>query len=88
VVEAAVFAIPDATYGERVGAAVVVSEVDRVAPDQILRESRNRLSPFEVPERLVVVDALPHTAKGALDRRAVQEQYATQPVVSAEHKLA
>ncbi len=63
VVVAAVFAIPDATYGERVGAAVVVSQADRVGPDQILRECRNGLSPFEVPERLIVVDALPHTAK-------------------------
>jgi acyl-CoA synthetase (AMP-forming)/AMP-acid ligase II len=76
VVEAAVFAISDATYGERVGAAVVVSQADRVGPDQILRECRNGLSPFEVPETLIVVDALPHTAKGALDRRVVHEQYA------------
>jgi acyl-CoA synthetase (AMP-forming)/AMP-acid ligase II len=75
VVEAAVFAIPDVTYGERVGAAVVVSQADRVGPDQILRECRTGLSPFEVPETLIVVDALPHTAKGALDRHAVQDQY-------------
>jgi non-ribosomal peptide synthetase component E (peptide arylation enzyme) len=29
-----------------------------------------------VPDRLEVVAALPHTAKGALDRRAVRDQYA------------
>jgi acyl-CoA synthetase (AMP-forming)/AMP-acid ligase II len=76
VTEAAVFAIPDATYGERVGAAVVVAEGEDVAAEEILQDSRNRLAPFEVPERLTVVAALPHTAKGALDRRAVEEQYA------------
>jgi non-ribosomal peptide synthetase component E (peptide arylation enzyme) len=32
--------------------------------------------PFEIPERLEVVAALPHTDKGALDRRAVEDQYA------------
>jgi acyl-CoA synthetase (AMP-forming)/AMP-acid ligase II len=76
VTEAAVFAIPDATYGEGVGAAVVVAEGERVAAEEILQDSRNRLAPFEVPERLRVVAALPHTAKGALDRRAVEDQYA------------
>jgi acyl-CoA synthetase (AMP-forming)/AMP-acid ligase II len=75
VTEAAVFAIPDATYGERVGAAVVVSQDERFGSDQILQECRGKLAAFEIPERLEVVAALPHTAKGALDRRAVQDQY-------------
>jgi acyl-CoA synthetase (AMP-forming)/AMP-acid ligase II len=76
VVEAAVFAIPDPMYGERVGAAVVVSQADGVGPEEILQHSRNQLSPFEMPDRLKVVAALPHTAKGALDRRAVEDEYA------------
>jgi acyl-CoA synthetase (AMP-forming)/AMP-acid ligase II len=76
VTEAAVFAIPDATYGERVGAAVVVSQNQSIGPETILQDCRSKLSPFEVPEHLEVVAALPHTAKGALDRRAVEEQYA------------
>ena len=76
VAEAAVFAIPDETYGELVGAAVVVGQFARAEAGQILDECRRRLSPFEVPARLVVVASLPHTAKGALDRRAVQEQFA------------
>lgn len=76
VAEAAVFAVPDATYGERVGAAVVVAQGASVEPEAILRDCLTKLSPFEVPERLKVVAALPHTAKGALDRRAVENQYA------------
>jgi acyl-CoA synthetase (AMP-forming)/AMP-acid ligase II len=71
-----VFAIPDATFGERVGAAVVVSQDERFGSEQILQECRGKLSGFEMPERLEVVAALPHTAKGALDRRAVEDQYA------------
>jgi acyl-CoA synthetase (AMP-forming)/AMP-acid ligase II len=76
VTEAAVFAIPDATYGEGVGAAVVVAEGESLGSEQILQECRGKLSAFEIPERLEVVAALPHTAKGALDRRAVEDQYA------------
>jgi acyl-CoA synthetase (AMP-forming)/AMP-acid ligase II len=76
VAEAAVFAIPDATYGERVGAVVVVSQNESFGRDQILQECRGKLSGFEVPERLEVVAVLPPTAKGALDRRAVEDEYA------------
>jgi acyl-CoA synthetase (AMP-forming)/AMP-acid ligase II len=75
VTEAAVFAIPDATYGEGIGAVVVVSENENIGPEKILQDCRSKLSPFEMPERLEVVAALPHTAKGALDRRAVEDQY-------------
>jgi acyl-CoA synthetase (AMP-forming)/AMP-acid ligase II len=76
VAEAAVFAIPDATYGQRVGAAVVVREGGSIGAEQILQYCRNRLSAFEVPDRLKIVAALPHTIKGGLDRPAVDAQYA------------
>ncbi|MGW3626707.1 FadD7 family fatty acid--CoA ligase [Streptomyces sp. NPDC000880] len=74
--EVAVFAIPDATYGQRVGAAVVVDEGESIGPEQILQYCRSRLAAFEVPDRLEVVSALPHTAKGGLDRLAVDARYA------------
>ncbi|MER5760507.1 FadD7 family fatty acid--CoA ligase [Streptomyces sp. NPDC002082] len=74
--EVAVFAVPDPVYGQRVGAAVVVREGEDVGPEQILRYSRDRLAPFEVPDRLDLVAELPHTAKGALDRQAVEARYA------------
>jgi len=77
VAEVAVFGIPDPTYGQRVGAVViVVDEGEKVGPEQILRYSRGRLAAFEVPDRLEVVAELPHTAKGALDRRAVAARFA------------
>jgi acyl-CoA synthetase (AMP-forming)/AMP-acid ligase II len=54
---------------------VLVPEGGNLGPEQILQYCRSRLSAFEVPDRLEVVAALPHTAKGALDRRAVQAQF-------------
>ncbi|MEV4969933.1 FadD7 family fatty acid--CoA ligase [Streptomyces scopuliridis] len=74
VTEAAVFPVPDATYGQRVGAAVVTR--DGGDTGRILAYCRARLAPYEVPDRLEIAHALPHTAKGALDRQAVVEQYA------------
>lgn len=74
VTEAAVYPVPDATYGQRVGAAVVTR--DGADTGRILAYCRARLAPYEVPDRLEIAHALPHTAKGALDRQAVVEQYA------------
>lgn len=76
VAEAAVFAVPDAVFGQRVGAAVVVRDGDGAGRAEILRYCRDHLAPFEVPDRLEVVTALPYTAKGGLDRKAVQARYA------------
>jgi acyl-CoA synthetase (AMP-forming)/AMP-acid ligase II len=76
VTDAAVFAIPDATVGQRVGAAVVVCEGEGIGAERILQYCRHRLSAAEVPDRLEVVDSLPRTAEGGLDRRAVDARYA------------
>ncbi|WP_329184721.1 FadD7 family fatty acid--CoA ligase [Actinacidiphila glaucinigra] len=85
VAEAAVFAVPDATYGQRVGAAVVLSPAEgpgSEAPgaEEVRRYCRGRLAPFEVPDRIRIVTSLPHTAKGGLDRAAVDLLYAQDPV--------
>ncbi|MFE6895161.1 FadD7 family fatty acid--CoA ligase [Streptomyces sp. NPDC057694] len=71
VVEAAVFALADPVYGERVGAAVVLTAGSGVTADTVLAHCRGRLAPYEVPDHLEIVPTLPHTAKGALDRAAV-----------------
>ncbi|MFE3031134.1 FadD7 family fatty acid--CoA ligase [Streptomyces canus] len=77
VAQAAVFAVPDPVYGQRVGAAVVVREGDGAGRAEILRYCRDHLAGFEVPDRLELVTALPYTAKGGLDRKAVQARYAS-----------
>jgi acyl-CoA synthetase (AMP-forming)/AMP-acid ligase II len=73
--EAAVFAVPDPTYGQRVGAAVVLGPGSSLTERELLTRCRDALAPYEVPERLAVVPSLPHTAKGALDRRTVADLY-------------
>ncbi|WP_431967278.1 FadD7 family fatty acid--CoA ligase [Actinacidiphila sp. bgisy160] len=80
VAEAAVFAVPDATYGQRVGAAVVLSGAEAPGAEEVLRYCRGRLASFEVPDRIRIVASLPHTAKGGLDRAAVDLLYARDPV--------
>lgn len=68
VVQAAVFPVPDAKYGEQVAAAVVMrtgAAFDGAALHAFCAE---RLAKFEVPEHISSVDQLPATAKGSVDR--------------------
>ncbi|MFF3495515.1 AMP-binding protein [Streptomyces sp. NPDC002795] len=70
VAEAAVFAVAG-----RVDAVVVLRGEEGGSPSEILRYCRGRLAAVAVPDRVVLVAALPRTAQGGLDRLAVRERY-------------
>jgi acyl-CoA synthetase (AMP-forming)/AMP-acid ligase II len=75
VLEAAVFGVPDRLYGETVGAAVVPDQSAPPTAAELAEFCRERLAAFEVPASIALTDALPHTAKGSVDRRAVAERF-------------
>jgi acyl-CoA synthetase (AMP-forming)/AMP-acid ligase II len=74
VAESAVLGQPDPVLGERV-VALLVPASDHLEPTDVLAYSRDRLARYEVPQGLKVVDTIPHTAKGAIDRTAALATY-------------
>jgi len=62
-------------YGETVAAVLVPRVSPAPTPAELAVFCRERLAAFEVPASFREVKALPHTAKGSLDRRAVAEQF-------------
>ena len=66
--DAAVVGVPDAEWGERV-AALVTGEVTAEA---VRSHCEATLAPYEVPKTIRVVDALPRTASGTVDREAAR----------------
>jgi acyl-CoA synthetase (AMP-forming)/AMP-acid ligase II len=74
VAEAVSFGVPDAKYGEAVHAAVVLCEDTQ---SEAIRDScRERLADFKVPDRVHIVDTLPRTATGKIQRRHVAALFA------------
>lgn len=75
VLEVAVFAAPDAMYGEAVAAVIVPRGSAAPTSDELTEFCRGRLAPFEIPATFRQAAELPHTAKGSLDRRAVAQRF-------------
>jgi acyl-CoA synthetase (AMP-forming)/AMP-acid ligase II len=67
VLEAACFGLPDEKYGEEVAAVVAVS--GDTGADALIAHCRERLAPFKVPKTIYIVDAIPRTATGKLQRQ-------------------
>ena len=79
VFDAALVGLPDAWLGER-GCAVIVARgpaPKRAALVAFLRE--RGLADYKLPDRVEVVDALPKTAVGKVDKRALRARFGTPP---------
>jgi acyl-CoA synthetase (AMP-forming)/AMP-acid ligase II len=71
--EAVAFGAPHPTWGEEVVAAVVLKEP--VAERDLIAFARERLADYKVPKKLYIVDRIPTTATGKIQRRSVAETF-------------
>jgi malonyl-CoA/methylmalonyl-CoA synthetase len=69
--DVAVVGLPDEEWGERIAAAVVV-EGDPPSLEALRAWARERLAPYKVPSRLVVVFELPRNAMGKVTKSTVK----------------
>jgi acyl-CoA synthetase (AMP-forming)/AMP-acid ligase II len=75
VAAAAVFPVPDARLGEDIVAAVVLNPEMPATPWELRAWMLERLSPFKVPRRIWLVDALPLTPTGKVQRGVLAARY-------------
>ena len=72
--EVAVFGAPDTTWGNVVVAAIVTRGAKAPSIEDLKQFLSGSLAPYKVPRRLIVVDELPRTALGKIDRAALASQ--------------
>lgn len=80
--EAAVLGLPDPVLGEAVYAFASLLEGSSLNERQIQKHCADRLEPFMVPKRVLLVPALPRTANGKISRQLILERYASSVATS------
>ncbi|HEY8572477.1 AMP-binding protein [Phenylobacterium sp.] len=73
--EAAVIAVPNAQWGERPMAFVVLHDGRNAEPADLLEHCRARLGGFKVPDAVNVRSTLPRSASGKVLKRLLREEY-------------
>ncbi len=76
VAEAAVIAVPDARWGERPLAAVVLKEGASASPDELREFLAPRFAKWWLPDRIEFVDEIPKTSVGKFRKTALRERFA------------
>lgn len=85
VAEAAVIGVPDARWGE-VGLAVVVPRPGREIEPELLRAAcRARLAGYKVPQHVRIVDTLPRTPSGKVEKHKLRNQFAAMKEPCIDH---
>ncbi|MEZ4868819.1 MAG: long-chain fatty acid--CoA ligase [Caldilineaceae bacterium] len=77
VMEAAVIAIPDERWAERPLACVVRAPgVGQVSEAELLEHLAPQFAKFQLPDRVIIIDAIPKTSVGKFDKKVLRQQYA------------
>jgi acyl-CoA synthetase (AMP-forming)/AMP-acid ligase II len=72
--EAVCFGVEDEKYGQEIEAAVVLSAA--VTEQELRAHCRRSLAAFKIPRKILVVDAIPLTPTGKVQRRLVAAEFA------------
>jgi acyl-CoA synthetase (AMP-forming)/AMP-acid ligase II len=76
IADAAAVAIPSAEWGETVGIAIVAQAgMSAPEPDELRALIKSRLRSSRVPERILVLQALPYNEMGKLLRREIRNLF-------------
>ncbi len=73
--EVAVIGVPHLKWIEAVTAVVVPKKGEEIKEDEIIALCKEKLAPFKVPKKVIIVDALPKSPTGKILKRELRKQY-------------
>jgi fatty-acyl-CoA synthase len=76
IADVAVIGVPDQRWGEVGMAVVVASPGAAVVADQLRAACRVHLAGYKVPQHVRIVDALPRTPSGKVEKHKLRNQFA------------
>jgi acyl-CoA synthetase (AMP-forming)/AMP-acid ligase II len=79
VADIVVIGVPDATWGERIEAAVVPRSGATVTTESLRAFGRDRLAPYKLPRSVRLLDRIPLTPTNKPDRQALQADATADP---------
>jgi acyl-CoA synthetase (AMP-forming)/AMP-acid ligase II len=82
------FAVDDPIYGQAVGIAVVLSETNDEAIRELYRWMRQHLAAHKLPGHWWIVDAIPRTSRGKVNRDAVKAACIEKPPLDLQRIIA
>ena len=77
VAQVSVFGVPDEKWGEAVTAAVVLRPGSKVEAAELIALVREHKGPVQAPKHVAFIDAIPLTAVGKPDKKALRKQFAS-----------
>ncbi len=75
ILEAAVFGVPDETWGEAVKAAVVLKPGQQATQKEIIAACKAHLASYKAPKSIDFIEALPKTGSGKIYKKALRDPY-------------
>ncbi len=75
ITQCAIVGLPDDTWGEAVAAAVVLKHSEALELESLRVWCKDRISPYKIPRKLLIVDELPRNAMGKVTKPAVTQLF-------------
>jgi len=84
ILEAAVIGLPDATWGEKIHAVIVLKDGQYMEEKEVIEYCKARLASFKKPKSVEFVDRLPRSPAGKVLKRVLRDRYRPEPDTSIQ----
>ncbi len=75
VAQAAVIGLPDAHWGEKVTAQVILAKGQSTSPEELIAHCRTLIAGYKIPKTINFMDSFPMTPSGKVLKRNLREMY-------------